>query len=417
MVESGQAAMDAATLKEEGNARFKAKDYAAAVIAYTRSLEIDPMQHLCYSNRSAAYLKLGNSVEEALSDAQRCVELQPSWGKGYNRLAAALQELKRWSEAIDACRKGLEVAPGERMHSELLAQIEGRQFQEHMLGTWHGRVSDELGGYDQEMEFHENSSVRIEVLGKALVGRYWLDCAQSPTCMEVQVPAAITDLPAGMPPPPPVPYIVKVDESGLHLCCPYMKLKRPTTFEGPGYVLMKRGPVPQADDQDVAALPTGEKQLQCARELLSVMPDEKIAEPDPTESEELQGEKLMLQLRFEAKMYAVTKRFGENTLREVLSATKGTDVPAALRGTKELAALTEQMKKAGVLDLEPTPTTAPSAHEASRVSAAPSKGAEPAQAKGNSVGANSGSQTTVVYFAAAALVAVVIGVVLARQRK
>eukprot|EP00971_Amphidinium_carterae_P241571 4796804-Amphidinium_carterae.1 len=58
------------------------------------------------------------------------------------------------------------------------------------------------------------------------------------------------------------------------------------------------------------------------------MPDEKIAEPDPTESEldmaqELQGEKLMLQLRFEAKMFNVTKRFGENTLREVLSATKG----------------------------------------------------------------------------------------------
>mmetsp|Transcript_66277 Transcript_66277/g.158551 ORF Transcript_66277/g.158551 Transcript_66277/m.158551 type:complete len:425 (-) Transcript_66277:21-1295(-) len=421
---------DAAALKEEGNTRFKAKDYAAAIIAYTRSLELDPQQHLCYSNRSAAYLKLGNSAQEALADAQRCVELQPDWGKGYNRLASALQELKRWDEAAEACRKGMEVAPGEKMHAELLQHVESRRFQEHMLGTWHGRVSDELGGYDQEMEFRENSSVRIEVLGKALVGRYWLDCSQSPTCMEVQVPAAYSDLPAGMPPPPPVPYIVKVDDEGLHLCCPYMKLERPRTFEGPGYVLMKKGPVPQGDDdKDIATMSTTEKQIMCARELLAIMPDEKISEPDPMENEEAQGEKLMLQLRFEAKMFSVTKRFGESTLREVLSATKGTDVPAGLQGAKELAALTEKMKKAGVWDM-PAPTAGAADPQASRT---PSRTGAPVrtpaeagpagvESKASDRGASdSGSQTnTVMYATAAALVlavAVGVGLTFMRRRK
>ena len=47
-----------AALKDEGNACFKKGDYEAAVKAYTESLELDPAQHLCYSNRSAAYLKL-----------------------------------------------------------------------------------------------------------------------------------------------------------------------------------------------------------------------------------------------------------------------------------------------------------------------------------------------------------------------
>eukprot|EP00971_Amphidinium_carterae_P119733 2372035-Amphidinium_carterae.1 len=142
----------------------------------------------------------------------------------------------------------------------------------------------------EEMEFHENSSVRIEVgahlvqveiigsihsprrvtllqgfgqsigrkilaglcaitevYGGAHVQRRSSHASKSLTAShsEVQVPAAISDLPAGMPPPPPVPYIVKVlacgavkllslvsihahqvDDSGLHLCCPYMKLER-----------------------------------------------------------------------------------------------------------------------------------------------------------------------------------------------
>lgn len=40
------------------------------------------------------------------------------------------------------------------------------------------------------------------------------------------------DIPPGMPPPPPVPYIAKVDGQGMHLCCPYMKMERPERFEG-----------------------------------------------------------------------------------------------------------------------------------------------------------------------------------------
>jgi len=44
---------------EEGNKFFNNGEYLAAIEAYSKSLDLKPEQHLCYSNRSAAYLKLG----------------------------------------------------------------------------------------------------------------------------------------------------------------------------------------------------------------------------------------------------------------------------------------------------------------------------------------------------------------------
>ena len=43
-----------------------------------------------YSNRSASFLKL-SKVSQALSDAERCIELRPDWDKAYFRKATALE--------------------------------------------------------------------------------------------------------------------------------------------------------------------------------------------------------------------------------------------------------------------------------------------------------------------------------------
>merc|ERR1719382_1176030 len=92
------------------------------------------------------------------------------------------------------------------------------------------------------MEFIDNASVRVEVLGRSITGKYWLGCHTDNNVvfnLNIQVPMA--DVPPGMPPPPPVPYIARIDDEGLHICCPYMKMERPSDFEGPGYCLMKAG--------------------------------------------------------------------------------------------------------------------------------------------------------------------------------
>jgi tetratricopeptide (TPR) repeat protein len=66
---------------------------------------LDPDNHVFYSNRSAAYMK-SDSISKALKDAEKCVELAPEWSKGYSRLGAAQQALKRFQPAMDSFRKG-----------------------------------------------------------------------------------------------------------------------------------------------------------------------------------------------------------------------------------------------------------------------------------------------------------------------
>jgi len=349
-------AQDAALLKNEGNDKFKAGEYAAAVEAYTRSLELDPSQHLCYSNRSAAYLKLGGSAPEALRDAEKCVELAPEWPKGFSRLAAALQELKRWDEAIAACERGLAASNDDGLR-KMLSEVRCRSFQERLRGVWHGTVSEVLGGYDQAMEFLDESQVKVEVLGRAIVGRYWVDCGPKPHHLNIQVP--MTEVPPGMPPmmPPPVPYIAKIDDDGLHICCPFMTMERPTEFEGPGYCLMVPGPLNDIGvSEEDAAMSRDERLLACTKELIKGLPSGKLEEPQQTDSEDSAREKLMAQVRFESSMFGVQKRFGEEIMKEVLSAAHGAEkggIPACLAAAPELKELQLKLQTCGILEHEP----------------------------------------------------------------
>jgi stress-induced-phosphoprotein 1 len=49
---------------------------------FTKAIEINPQDHIFFSNRSGAYSSL-NQYEEALEDADMCISLKPDWGKGY----------------------------------------------------------------------------------------------------------------------------------------------------------------------------------------------------------------------------------------------------------------------------------------------------------------------------------------------
>jgi len=366
-------AQDAASLKNEGNDKFKAGEYAAAIEAYTRSLELDPSQHLCYSNRSAAYLKLGGSAPEALRDAEKCVELAPEWPKGFSRQAAALQELKRWDEAIAACERGLAASNDDGLR-KMLSEVRCRSFQDQLHGAWHGTVSEMLGGYDQAMEFLDESQVKVEVLGRAIVGRYWVDCGPTPHHLNIQVP--MTEVPPGMPPmmPPPVPYIAKIDNAGLHICCPFMCMDRPTEFEGPGYCLMTSGPLNDAGASEAdAAMSRDERLLACTKELIKGLPCSKLEEPQQTDSEEVAREKMMAQVRFESSMFGVQKRFGEEIMKEVLSAANGNEkaaIPTCLAAAPELKELQQKLQTCGILENEPA--------AAAPVAAAPAASSAPA---------------------------------------
>lgn len=55
-------------------------DFQKAVRLYEDAIELDPTNHVLYSNRSAIYCKLGK-FDLALIDAVKSYELKPSWNK------------------------------------------------------------------------------------------------------------------------------------------------------------------------------------------------------------------------------------------------------------------------------------------------------------------------------------------------
>ena len=96
-----------AALKEQGNELYLQKRYAEAVRIYTQALELDPTNHVLYSNRCASSLREEGDLAAttaALRDAIKCIELQPEWAKGFFRLGAAREKLGQLPEVwTDVC--------------------------------------------------------------------------------------------------------------------------------------------------------------------------------------------------------------------------------------------------------------------------------------------------------------------------
>jgi len=103
--------MAGAAFKEEGNTHFKAGEFLKAAASYTKAIKAEPENHVYYSNRSQAFLKL-SKVNKALEDADKCIELAPDFVKGYHRKASALHAGERTDAAVEvllsAIEKGLD---------------------------------------------------------------------------------------------------------------------------------------------------------------------------------------------------------------------------------------------------------------------------------------------------------------------
>ncbi|KAL5105909.1 Stress-induced-phosphoprotein 1 [Taenia crassiceps] len=83
----------ATELKDKGNAFLQQGKYDNAIDCYTSAIELDSKNHVLYSNRSAAYAKVGQ-YEDALKDAEECIKLNSSWAKGYSPEEAYLKASK-----------------------------------------------------------------------------------------------------------------------------------------------------------------------------------------------------------------------------------------------------------------------------------------------------------------------------------
>eukprot|EP01116_Phalansterium_solitarium_P009554 TRINITY_DN23760_c0_g1_i1.p1 TRINITY_DN23760_c0_g1~~TRINITY_DN23760_c0_g1_i1.p1 ORF type:complete len:177 (-),score=4.41 TRINITY_DN23760_c0_g1_i1:167-697(-) len=96
--------------KLEGNDQFKIGHYAQAITCYSQALKLNASDETCYCNRSAALLKLAR-YEDALQDANKCIELKPSWAKGHYRAGTALVGLRKTQDAIRCLETALSLDP------------------------------------------------------------------------------------------------------------------------------------------------------------------------------------------------------------------------------------------------------------------------------------------------------------------
>ena len=108
-------------LKEKGNNSIKEKRYQDALDFYSSALKIKPTEHIIFSNRSLACLRLGR-LDDALSDACRCVELCPAFARGHMRKAVALNMLQRYIEAREAAVAGYLLRGSESICNECVFQ-------------------------------------------------------------------------------------------------------------------------------------------------------------------------------------------------------------------------------------------------------------------------------------------------------
>lgn len=63
-----------------------------------------------YSNRAACYTKLG-ALPEGLKDAEKCIELDSSFTKGYTRKGAIQFFMKEYDKAMETYQEGLKHDP------------------------------------------------------------------------------------------------------------------------------------------------------------------------------------------------------------------------------------------------------------------------------------------------------------------
>ena len=97
-------------LWEEGTRSLKRGDVKDAVALYTQALELRRGDSRLLSNRSAAWLVLGDA-ESAFADAGKCIQSAPRWIKGYIRAAMALRLLDRHAEAVEYLDKAAMIQP------------------------------------------------------------------------------------------------------------------------------------------------------------------------------------------------------------------------------------------------------------------------------------------------------------------
>ena len=151
----GAADAKAEAMKDAGNAEYKQGKYGTAADYYSKAIALAPENATYWTNRAAARL-MTNDGDEALSDAQKAISLQPALLKAHVRAVKALCLLGRLSDARRQF-EALIAQPGGDAHA-----AEGQAISELETLYRQGKSALEREGQDPAREALQTLNVLAE---------------------------------------------------------------------------------------------------------------------------------------------------------------------------------------------------------------------------------------------------------------
>ncbi|KAF9041912.1 TPR-like protein [Hymenopellis radicata] len=100
---------EAEKLKAEGNTLYAKKDYASAIVKYTKAIAVDDKNAILYSNRSACQRFLKRYTSDSAT------ELDPTYAKAWGRVGDVSNILGEYTRSVAAYKKALGCLPTENL--------------------------------------------------------------------------------------------------------------------------------------------------------------------------------------------------------------------------------------------------------------------------------------------------------------
>ncbi|XWS48492.1 hypothetical protein CRYUN_Cryun13aG0082100 [Craigia yunnanensis] len=115
----------ASYLETKAKEAFIDDHFELALDLYSQAIELNRKNAELYADRAQTNIKL-NYLLEAVADANKAIELDPSTSKAYLRKATACMKLEEYQTAKAALETGAALAPGESRFSKLIKECEER---------------------------------------------------------------------------------------------------------------------------------------------------------------------------------------------------------------------------------------------------------------------------------------------------
>jgi len=109
--------------KNQGNEFFKRKDYNKAIEAYTKAINLNPMDATYYGNRAACYFNLRN-YSKCISDCNDALDIDSKFAKAWARKGRSLYYLARFDEAKECLKKAKELDSSDKSLTQEIHDID-----------------------------------------------------------------------------------------------------------------------------------------------------------------------------------------------------------------------------------------------------------------------------------------------------